>query len=163
MRLLALAMLALFMVLPRPVGAAEKWTQYANPRFGTHADYPSARFKPLPPPDNGDGQSFKASDGANLLIFGHYNIDESTPASYETFLRSDDDRNYAHVTYRASGKGWLALSGLRGGDVFYEKYVFAGDVIHAVVMTYPQARKAEYDAIAGRIAKSLGAGKVETQ
>jgi hypothetical protein len=162
MRLLAMAMLAFLAILPRPAGAAaEKWTHYANPRFGTFAEYPSGRFEALPPPENGDGQSFKARDGAALAIFGSNNIDDFTPASYETFLRSGDGGNYAHVTYRASGDDWLVLSGLRGNDVFYEKYLFRGDITHGLVVTYPQTLKAEYNPIAARIAKSLGAGRVE--
>jgi hypothetical protein len=163
MRLLALAIFALLAILPRPAAAAAEWSHYANPRFGTFMEYPSARFEALPPPENGDGQSFKARDGAKLAIFGSYNIDESTPASYETFLRWDDSGKYAHVTYRASGDDWLVLSGLRGGDVFYEKYLFRGDTVHGLVITYPQALKAEYNPVAARVAKSLGAGNVESQ
>jgi hypothetical protein len=53
------------------------------------------------------------------------------------------------------------LSGTRGSNIFYEKYLFRGDLIHGMVMTYPQSLKAEYASIVARIAKSLGAGKVE--
>jgi hypothetical protein len=162
LRLPILVALALLTLTPNPVAAdSQQWTQYANPRFGTHADYPSARFKPQPPPENGDGQGFKAPDGAELIVFGRYNIDESTPASYETFLRSDDGGKYAGLTYRASGDGWLVLSGLRGGDIFYEKYLFKTEVIHGMVAIYPQALKAAYNPIVARIARSLGAGRVE--
>jgi hypothetical protein len=59
--------------------AAESWKTYANPRFGTFADYPADRFHPLPPPENGDGQSFGADDGATLAIFGSYNVENWTP------------------------------------------------------------------------------------
>ncbi len=65
------------------------------------------------------------------------------------------------MTYRASGADWLALSGLRGSDIFYEKYLFRRDIIVGMALTYPQRLKAEYNPIAARIARSLGAAKVE--
>ncbi len=142
---------------------AENWTVYANPRFGTFADYPSERFHALRPPENGDGQSFQARDGATLAIFGGYNVENASPAAYEASLRADDESGYAHVTYRANGDDWLVLSGIRGDNIFYEKYLFKGDVIHGMVLTYPQSLKRDYDAIAARVARSLGAGKVEMQ
>lgn len=136
--------------------AAESWKTYANPRFGTYADYPAGRFHPLPPPENGDGQSFAADDGAKLAIYGSYNVEDWTPSSYEKMIRGDNSSDYADVSYRASGANWLVLSGNRGDAIYYERYLFVGDEVHAVTITYPRAVKASYDPIAARIAQSLG-------
>jgi len=146
------------LVAPAPDAAAETWKLYANARFGTVAEYPADRFHPGRPPDNSDGQAFAAADGAELRIFAHWNVDNYTPAEQETFLRSAGS-DYADVTYRATGKDWLVLSGNRGDSIFYEKYVLAKSkndgVIHALTVTYPRDAKAVYDPIVARMARSL--------
>jgi hypothetical protein len=145
-------------LLVAPEAAAETWKLYVNARFGTAAEYPADRFRPGPPPDNGDGQAFMAADGAELRIFASYNVNDSAPAEQEAFLRSAGS-DYTDVTYRATGKNWLVLSGYRGDSTFYEKYIFAGrksdGVIHALTVTYPRDAKAVYDPILARMARSL--------
>lgn len=145
----------LLLGLASAVVAAESWKTYANPRFGTFAEYPADRFHPLPPPENGDGQSYSAADGATLAIFGSYNVENWTPAGYEKMIRANGSE-YADVSYRASGADWLVLSGSRGENIYYERYLFVGDEIHGVVIAYPRAAKASYDPIVARIAQSLG-------
>ena len=151
-------LVGLSLVTPAPEAAAETWKLYVNARYGTAAEYPADRFHPGRPPDNGDGQSFRAEDGAELAIFAGLNIDDDTPAKYEAFLRSGSS-DYKDVTYRATGSNWLVLSGHRGDSIFYEKYIFAKgkdvDVIHGLVMTYRRATKAVYDPIVARMAQSL--------
>jgi hypothetical protein len=138
------------------IAAAQDWSTYSNPRFGTSAEYPANEFRPLPPPENGDGQSFAAADGATLSIFGAHNIDNDTPSSYEQMIRGGRNRDYANVTYRAAGADWLVLSGYRDDSVFYEKYIFADGLIHGLTIVYPRSAKAHYDPIAARAARSLG-------
>jgi hypothetical protein len=150
------------LIAPAPKAAAETWKLYVNVRFGTAAEYPADLFRPGPPPDNGDGQAFTAADGAELRIFAHYNVDNDTPAQQEAFLRSAGP-DYTDVTYRATGKNSLVLSGYRGDSIFYEKYIFAGrkgdGVIHALTVTYPRDAKAVYDPIVARMARSLRASR----
>ncbi len=149
----------LWLLAPVPQAAAETWKLYVNDRFGTAAEYPADRFHPGRPPDNSDGQSFTADDGAALAIFAHLNVDNDKPAHYEAVLRSGSSDYSGGVTYRATGSNWLVLSGYRGDLIFYEKYIFAKgkdiDVIHAMVVTYRRDTKAIYDPIAARMAKSL--------
>jgi hypothetical protein len=154
-----LAILAgLLLVAPAQEAAAETWKLYVNDRFGTAAEYPADRFHPGRPPDNSDGQSFTADDGATLAIFAHFNVDNDKPAHYEAVLRNGSS-DYSGVTYRATGNNWLVLSGYRGDSIFYEKYIFAKGkdlgVVHALVVTYRSDTKAIYDPIAARMAKSL--------
>jgi hypothetical protein len=161
MRTILLAILVGLTILTGLVSAqAEKWAVYGNPRFGTFVNYPAKRFTALPPPENGDGQIFATRDGATLTISGGYNSNDETPASYEASLRAGTGGDGAKVIYRASRRDRLVLSGIRGGVVFYEKYLFKGDVIHTMILTYPQALKTIYDPIAARIARSLRAHKV---
>jgi hypothetical protein len=139
---------------------AETWRTYQNARYGTVAEYPADRFHPGSPPANGDGQRFTAADGAELLIFAGLNIDDDTPAQHEASLR-EGSSDYSDVTYRATGRDWLVLSGNRGDSIFYERYIFAKGrdigVIHALVVTYRRDAKAIYDPMVARMAKSLRA------
>jgi hypothetical protein len=141
---------------------AETCRTYQNARYGTVAEYPADRFHPEPPPANNDGRRFTSSDGAELAIFASLNVDDDTPAQHEAFLRSGS-QDYSHVTYRATGSNWLALSGYRGDLIFYEKYIFAKGrdigTIHALVVSYPRASKTLYDPIVARMAKSLRPGR----
>ena len=138
--------------------AATTWKVYANARYGTVAEYPADLFRPGRPPDNGDGQSFTAKDGAQLAIFAGFNIADHTPANYEQFLRGGGS-DYQNVTYRAAGADWLVLSGNRGDSIYYEKYIFAHrqdvDVIHGLVVSYGRGAKVLYDPLVARMARSL--------
>ena len=142
-------------VLAAPAGA-ETWKKYVNGRYGTFAEYPADRFRALPAPENGDGLSFEAKDGGSLIISGGHNVEDFTPATYEKFLRISSERDFGNITYRAAGAHSLVLSGLRGDRIFYEEYLFTGDMIHTLVITYPRSAKAAYDPIVTRIARSLG-------
>jgi len=154
--------LAGLLIVTSTQAMADSWKLYVNARYGTVAEYPADRFRAGRPPDNGDGQSFTAKDGAKLAIFAGLNVDNDTPAAYEQFLRSGGS-DYQNVTYRAAGENWLVLSGYRGDTIFYEKYIFTKgqdiDVIHGLVVSYPRAAKAVYDPIVARMAQSLHASK----
>jgi hypothetical protein len=151
-------LVGLLLVASAREGSAESWKLYLNARFGTAAEYPAERFRPENPPENGDGQSFTAKDGATLAIFASLNVEDDTPASYEAFLRSGSS-DYSEVTLRTSGSNWLVLSGYRGASIFYEKYIFTkrkdADLIHAFVITYGRDAKAAYDPIVARMARTL--------
>jgi serine/threonine-protein kinase len=139
---------------------AETWKHYANDRFGTSIDYPS-RFKPGEPPDNKDGLSFRAPDGARLLVWGSFNALEHGVAELEEFLRESANEKSDKITYRASGKNWLVLSGTRGDAIFYTRHLFShkNEVENAFEISYPAALAGEYNPIVARIAKSLKGGR----
>ena len=79
---------ALLMALPSVATAQDSWTTYRNTRFGTSIEYPS-RFHAGRPPDNNDGQSFTADDGAQLAVWGSLNALEHDVAGLEAFLREN--------------------------------------------------------------------------
>ena len=137
----------------------ETWKSYTNDRFGTSISYPS-RFKPGRPPENDDGQSFSADDGAELSVWGSFNAAEYDLAGLEAFLRGTLKEN-EKVTYRAMGKDWLVLSGTRGDRLFYMRHLLShrGEVENAFRISYPAALAAAYDPIVARISKSLKAGR----
>ncbi|MHB1101399.1 MAG: SH3 domain-containing protein [Devosia sp.] len=139
--------------------ATGRWSAYANDRFGTTIEFPADVFKMLPPPDNDDGRSFAAREGdGGFIVFGSHNVFEMTLAE----LMEDDiaGGGYDTVTYRRNGEDWYALSGYRGGDVFYRKVMLADDgaVLHTFEITYPRALKSTFDPIAARMATSMRTG-----
>jgi hypothetical protein len=150
---------ALLMALPSVAAAQDSWTTYRNTRFGTSIEYPS-RFHAGRPPDNNDGQSFTASDGAQLAVWGSLNALEHDVAGLEAFLR-EDPKEGETITYRAAGKNWLVLSGTRKDRVFYARHLFShkGAVVNAFEISYPAALAASYNPIVARIAKSLRPGR----
>ena len=153
--ILRLALLCLALALPDAAPAQERWATYSNDRFGTTIDYPS-RFRPGRPPDNNDGLSFTAADGATLSVWGSLNVMEHDVAGLETFLRESADRG-TQFTYRAAGKNWLVLSGTRDDRVFYKRYAFShrNEIVNAFEISYPATLAAAYDPIVARLSKSL--------
>ena len=155
-----LLLCAMLMALPYAAHAQETWTTYRNDRFGTSIEYP-ARFKPGRPPDNNDGQSFTAPDGATLRVWGSLNIEALDRESLEKQTRERQAGNEI-FSYSARGANWFVFSGRRGADsIFYTRYLLShrGEVINAFDLGYPEALKATYDPIVTRLSKSLRAGR----
>jgi serine/threonine-protein kinase len=152
--------LAAGLTLPSTLAVAqERWTTYHNDRYGVTIDYPG-RFKPGRPPDNNDGLSFTASDGAVLRVWGSFNIDELDIKALEKDI-SEGREAGERITYRASGKNWFVLSGTRGDTLFYSRYVLShrGEVRNAFEIVYPAALASAYSPIVTRISKSLRGGR----
>jgi len=155
------AILGCFAALFAPCGARADngWAVYVNDRYGTTVWYPAPRFVMQPPPDNDDGRTLIAADGAKILVFASYNVLDETLASKQAGLTGPD---YARTTYRAKGPNWFVVSGYRdiGGvdSVFYEKHIFARDVVHSLIVTYPSALKGRYEPIVARVAASFAGG-----
>ena len=68
--------------------ADERWATYVNDRFGTSLSYPADVFAMQPPPENDDGRTLVAADGAKILVFGGYNVANDTLASKRASLRA---------------------------------------------------------------------------
>ncbi len=133
--------------------ASVEMVSYTNGRFGFSVQRPK-NFKPLRSPDNGGGQAFAGPGGAELRVWGSYNsLDQTVEQAYSeakaTRARSGE------VTYAAQKDNWYVLSGFEGDGVFYEKFILADGQITGLEMTYPRSKKATYDPIVGRVAKSL--------
>jgi hypothetical protein len=157
-RALRLTLVMLLALTPAAL-AQTRWATYANARFGTTADYPADLFSRRdPPPENGDGVSMHSADGrATLTIFGFYNAEDDTPASY--FARIVDKDG---VSYKRIARSYYVASGQRGADIFYERCNFRrGEraTVDCVRITYPATDKKTWDAIVARIGRSLRAGE----
>ena len=126
---------------------------YSNPRFGTTVTYNAAIFTTMDAPsENGDGARWRASDGAELAVWGQNNVLDFTPESLADFIAND----IAEVTYRKVGARWMVVSGLVGNQIIYHRAEFGSrGVIHTMEMRYPSDLRKHYDLLAGRIADSL--------
>ena len=146
-------------VAAQKASAQENWATYRNPRFGTTIEYP-ARFRPGRPPDNNDGLSFAAADGATLSVWGSLNVMEYDIAGLEKFLRENLDAG-ERITYRAAGRNWLVLSGARGERVFYKRHALShrDEIVNGFEISYPGSLATRYDPIVARISKSLRSGR----
>ncbi|MEX6506288.1 hypothetical protein [Jiella sp. M17.18] len=124
---------------------------YRNDRYGTSATFPSSEFPDrLPAPTNGDGMAWRSPDGAELFIYARHNRGNETPQTIIADRTKADD-----VTYKASGNTWAVVSGYHDGKIFYERYIFRGDLIHSVAIRYPKSLRSEYDPLVGEITNSL--------
>jgi hypothetical protein len=150
------AALALILTLTALHGAALA-ESYLNPRFGTSVTFPETVFtQPQPAPENGDGQRWRSADGAELTVFGSYNVLDQKPAAFHAELVAARKAS-TDLTYSRAGDNWAVVSGFDGSQVYYEKYLFGQgkEIIHAVILRYPKSLKAEYDPLVGPIANSL--------
>jgi len=139
--------------------AQQRWATYANPRFGTTVDYPASLFPQRdPPPANGDGQRFRSRDGRmRLSAWGQYNVNDDTPESYVKDIVERD----GGITYRQITQRYFVVSGLRQGEIFYQRCNFAAkpdDVIDCFKLIYPAADKAVLDPVVARLSRSLRNG-----
>ena len=136
--------------------ASGGWQTYINDRFGVSFDFPADVFEPQPPPDNGDGRSFR-SDNATLQIVAFRNIDGQSASALKRELLGGD--GYEEVTYSPSGETWFVLSGFRGDNIFYEKYLFNDEVVSVFGIEFPTAEKPYYAPMIERIEDSFEAGR----
>jgi hypothetical protein len=130
---------------------------YVNVRFGTSVEFPAELFsQPQPPADNGDGQTWKAADGAELRVFGGYNVLDQKPAAFFADI-VDNRKRYTTLTYSRIEDRWAVVSGFAGDLVYYEKFLFGADdeIVHTLMLSYPKTLKSRYDPLVGPIANSL--------
>jgi hypothetical protein len=129
---------------------------YLNARFGYRIDYP-ADFIPQGESDNGDGQVFLGQDGAELRVWGGYNIFQETPASalQEELRRSRE--NQRQVTYQTVGRDFFVVSGYEdfGQQIFYLKKIVRPSLQAGFEFVYPANRRDRYDRDVEAISRSL--------
>jgi hypothetical protein len=139
------------------------WRTYVNARFGTSIDYPANLFDPQPPEENGDGQRFKARDGAEFTISAAYNVLQDTLQSLEQSLLHPEGGpdDVANVTDRLSKANMLILSRGRGDQIYYDKFLFTKEqeTIHHLAIAYPAAKKDTYKPIVERMSESMAYGE----
>jgi hypothetical protein len=163
--------LGLFVLFAVPFAAAPPadaqqgtaWSNYTNERFGFTLSYPSSVFRPQPPSDNGDGQTFLTDDGrAKVVVYATLNDEKFSPQQYrKTILK--EFGGYDQMDYSPSGRTWFVLSGFRGDAIYYQKVMFScgNRVISALSVTFPRAEKKFYEGLIERMEDRFKPGSGE--
>jgi hypothetical protein len=139
--------------LPRDV----KWTVFAEMKYGTRLDVPSAVFAtPDGPADRGVGRQFKTPDGrASLAVYSQSNDARDTPASY---LRKNLQSSRAALDYQRVTPEFFAIAAVMRGSIYYSRCNFshnAGRAIHCFDLKYPVQERQSWDGIVTRMSRSL--------
>lgn len=156
-------MIGLMMAAALATGAvtAQPWQRYGNAHYGYSTCYPPKAFRPQGESDAGDGQSFKAADGAEIRAWGGYAVDGTPSAQFADEMKqlsADLSGKTGKVTYRVDRPGWTVFSGRSGSTIFWVKGMRQGDRIVTVQFTYPAARMAAYQAIPGTLNRCSSIG-----
>lgn len=146
-------------LLVTPAAAQRTWRTYQNERFGTTIDYPSDKFMPTEPPENGDGLRFTATDGGSFTVAAINNVLNQSLSALETAVMKNLARG-ERVTLRDRGANWFVVSGTRGNVIFYQRYLLSHrrEIINDFEITYPGKLRSVYDPIVTRMARSFRAG-----
>lgn len=146
---------------------AAGWDHYVNVRFGASLDIPPGFVNDVGEPENGDGLTFHdVARGAQLQVWGSNLALGSFAEESQQRVAWEEEQGFT-ITYRRSanldaaspGKSWFAYSGVHDGLIAYAKALAScgGDQMVMFRIEYPEARKAEFDAIVSRLSKSLAA------
>ena len=139
---------------------ANSYSTYHNARFGYSVLYPSNLVSPRPEAPNGDGRVFKSSDGrATLSVWGENNVFDRSLKTQMNEARLDWAKDKAKVTYSKMGNGFYVLSGLTGGQIFYEKTVPIRGGFATMLWQYPRTQKTTYDVAVTRTTRAFGTSR----
>jgi len=141
-------------VAPVSTGAQRTVYQtYANARFGYSISYPPNLLEPQGEAANGDGQVFSARDGsAEMRVFGRHNVNDETLRS----MFSRVTREFGNgVTYKVIRQDWFVVSAVIEGKIHYQKTMLRRGVFKTFEIEYDSSRRAIYDSVTTRIAKSF--------
>lgn len=135
--------------------AALGWRPYVDERTGTRVDFPAGLFTvDAGEPERGTGRVFESADGrATFSAYALDNEEGHTPESYlRRFLKVDPST----IDYRRVTNRFFAISGVRGGQVYYSRCNFQGRM-HCIYIAYPQRELRAWDGIVTRISLTLRA------
>jgi hypothetical protein len=119
------------------------WGSYGNNRFNFAACYPPW-FRGQGEAGNGDGQRFRAKDGAQLAVFGS---NEGSGAKLDNYLSDSIEElagKGAKITYRQQKRNWLVASGNGPKGEFYIKRFLRQDQMLSFQLVYPTSLHAQY-------------------
>lgn len=135
----------------------DRWGTYTNVRYGYATCFPADILRAQPEADAGDGRKFVSADGAQLSVFGQWNVDHSSLSEWATDEAKGLKGTKGHITYRAARANWLVLSGSgENASEFYTKTIRRGDEEFVTMQfTYSAKRARFYRPIIERLSRCL--------
>jgi eukaryotic-like serine/threonine-protein kinase len=145
---------------PSTWGSAQPgYSEYANPRYGFTALWPSS-FRAQPPPEHGNGQDWTSPDGQVLLAaYGTNNVLNYSPEQDEAA-----DARLMSVVYVNISGDIVTVSGYtnNGRIIVYQRDVVGPGSIDTLYWSYPVNQKAQLDAAVTQTAVTFQPGNVTT-
>ena len=135
------------------------YNEYANPRYGFTALWPSS-LRAQPPPEDGDGQAWTSPDGQVLLTaYGTNNVLNYSPEQDEAA-----DARLLSVVYVNISGDIVTVSGYtnNGRTIVYQRDVVGPGSIDTLYWSYPANQKAQLDAAVTQTALAFQPGNVTT-
>lgn len=68
----------------------------------------------------------------------------------------EGSEDYENMTYTPGGSRWLVVSGYRGPNIYYEKFLIGSDKVRGFSVQYPTAKRDLYDPVVERLEESFG-------
>ena len=138
--------------------AADRWSSYDNARYSYRVAIPPG-FSAVQEADNGDGGVSVSEDGsAELRVWGS-NILDGTFADEAASRITSDRSDGWEISYEVTKPKSASWSGTRNGKVFYQRAIAGCDQTAVFFrLDYDAADIAAFDAIVGRLVKSLKSG-----
>lgn len=135
---------------------AQADSTYRNVRYGF--SFPEAKgMKSDRLPDNGDGIKLKNGKGFSITAYGSNNVLTATLMDEENSHSSTMDK----VTYRAKGKNWYVVSGLKGSQVIYIKGFVGVGSINTLLLEYPKKDEKAYDLLVTKLSSGFRPGDLD--
>jgi serine/threonine-protein kinase len=135
------------------------YNEYANPRYGFTALWPSS-FRAQPPPEDGEGQEWTSPDGQILLsAYGTNNILNYSPEQDEAA-----DARLMSVAYVNISGDIVTVSGYtnNGRTIVYQRDVVGPGSIDTIYWSYPTNQKSQMDAAVTQTALTFQPGNITT-
>lgn len=138
------------------LGASVDFKVYTNARFGFRVEYPADWGEPETS-TNGDGARVYNSVRSASIVLSGWRLDGDTVKALFDADSRDDTKRQRTVTYKVMKGDWYVVSGFEGDNIFYRKVIVreAEDRQASFTLTFPKARKVEFDPVIARIAASL--------
>ena len=126
---------------------------YTNERFAFTVDVSALFEKAFVVPDNGDGVILSdAGDQARFRASGGNRLDKKT---IRQLFEAERKELGSAVAYAHQEKNVYVLSWTQDNEIHYRKFILGPSTWCDMELTYPSARKEEFDPIVTRSAKTF--------
>jgi hypothetical protein len=142
----------MLLLLPTTSGlVAFDWRVLADSRHATRIEYPADLFSVAE--ETADGIILAGPD-ARLEMSAMTVAGVTTAADLRVLIEGNE--GYESMTYSPGGNRWLVVSGYRGPDIYYEKFLIGRDKIRGFSVQYPTVKRVLYDPIVEKLEDSFG-------